>query len=54
MLILQVVWFSSVLINICFSFILEIFLDGEQWNDGLLATIRERVWLYLVLWSDSV
>ncbi|KAK6116328.1 hypothetical protein DH2020_049955 [Rehmannia glutinosa] len=21
----------------------EIFLDGEQWNDGLLATIRERV-----------
>ncbi|PIA40809.1 hypothetical protein AQUCO_02400107v1 [Aquilegia coerulea] len=21
----------------------EIYLDGEQWNDGLLATIRERV-----------
>lgn len=21
----------------------EICLDGEQWNDGLLATIRERV-----------
>ncbi|XP_024031511.1 uncharacterized protein LOC21385872 [Morus notabilis] len=25
----------------------EIFLDGEQWNDGLLATIRERVHMEL-------
>ncbi|KAI7733868.1 hypothetical protein M8C21_003392 [Ambrosia artemisiifolia] len=23
----------------------EVCLDSEQWNDGLLATIRERVWL---------
>jgi centromere protein O len=21
----------------------EVFLDGEEWNDGLLATLRERV-----------
>ena len=26
-------------------FLVEICLDGEEWNDGLLATIRERVWL---------
>lgn len=22
----------------------EVCLDGEEWNDGLLATLRERVW----------
>lgn len=26
-----------------FIFLVEICLDGDQWNDGLLATIRERV-----------
>ena len=30
----------------CFPFLnsTEVCLDTEQWNDGLLATIRERVW----------
>lgn len=27
----------------------EICLDGDQWNDGLLATIRERVWFLNLL-----
>lgn len=27
-------------------FFVEIYLDGEQWNDGLLATVREQVWLF--------
>lgn len=26
----------------------EVYLDGEQWNDGLLATIRERVWHQII------
>ncbi|KAI7985418.1 hypothetical protein LOK49_LG14G01478 [Camellia lanceoleosa] len=29
--------------EICSSSASEICLDGEQWNDGLLTTIRERV-----------
>lgn len=27
-------------------FLTELYLDGEEWNDGLLATIRERVQLH--------
>ncbi|KAK9097849.1 hypothetical protein Syun_024894 [Stephania yunnanensis] len=27
----------------------EVYLDGEEWNDGLLATIRQRVLNFLTL-----
>ncbi|KAM2914155.1 hypothetical protein COP2_044721 [Malus domestica] len=27
----------------------ENYLDGERWNDGLLATTRERVWFLSIL-----
>lgn len=36
----RVIWLFPFLLVGC----TEIYLDGEQWNDGLLATIRERVW----------
>lgn len=41
-----------------FRILAEVYLDGEEWNDGLLATIRERVnTVFSVLcwrWLNSV